>query len=504
MHRFLSIVVLACAVDTALAQKATEGKLTLIVTDGEGGKPVPCRVHIKNQAGVPRKIYKMPFWHDHFAIPGEVELVYPKGNYTFTIERGPEYSFQTGYFIMQAFSKDAKTVHLRRAVNMSNEHWWSGDMNVQRFERDLEQAMLADDLHVAALAMWTYRQATLKAAEPVDAHRKDRQVVFDTDRVYDRMTARFVHPAGSLIICNLQQPLELATAEGQEPTTLDAMRAARKQTGAWIDAEKVCAWDLPVWLALGGVDSVEVVHSQFGREKLNPGKLEGYQPPGPVIADVSKSPVEVGEWSQRIYWHLLNCGLRLPPSAGSGSGDAPNPIGYNRLYAWVDKEQFSYENWLEAIRRGRVCVTNGPLMQPFANDRLPGQVFHLSSEGVLEVDMAMNLAVREKVNYMEVIRNGQLAQSIRLDEWAKTGHFPLLRIKEPGWFLVRVVTEAPNNYRFGMTAPWFVETADGKSLISRRSAQFFLDWLAEREKRFSAVPEATAFWRDILSRANAD
>ncbi|MBS0208772.1 MAG: hypothetical protein JSS27_07455 [Planctomycetes bacterium] len=502
-QQFALAVTAALAFTTsAAAQKATEGKLMLVVTDGDGGKPMPCRVHIKNQAGVPQKLVKMPFWGDHFVTPGEAELVYRKGNYTFTIERGPEYSFQSGYFIMQAFSKDTKTVPLHRAVNMAGENWWSGDLHVVRFERDIEPAMLADDLHVAPLVMWNYRPGGIKANEPVDAHRKDKQVSFDDNRVYDRMCARIAGPAGTLLMFNLEKQLDLPV-DAKELTSLDALRAARQQQGAWVDGEKIYAWDLPVWLA-AGIDSVEVIHSQFGREKLLGGKLDGRAPPKSSIADVAKSAGEVGEWSQRIYWQLLNCGLRVPPSAGSGTGDSANPLGYNRLYAWVDKGEFSYPNWLGAIRAGRVTVTNGPLLQPLANGEPPGEVFQLGSDGTLEIDMAMNLAVREKVSYMEVIRNGQLAQSIRLDEWAKTGRFPPLRIKEPGWFLVRVVTDTPDNYRFGMTAPWFVETADGHSYISRKSVQFFLDWLADREQKFHVVPEANAFWHALLEKANAE
>ena len=31
------------------------------------------------------------------------------------------------------------------------------------------------------------------------------------------------------------------------------------------------------------------------------------------------------EWSQEIYFRLLDCGLRIPPTAGSGSGLSPTP-----------------------------------------------------------------------------------------------------------------------------------------------------------------------------------
>src|SRR5439155_9501505 len=55
-----------------------------------------------------------------------------------------------------------------------------------------------------------------------------------------------------------------------------------------------------------------------------------------------------------------DCGLRLPPSAGSASGVLPNPVGYDRVYVHLDGE-LSYERWWEALRAGRVFVSNGPL-----------------------------------------------------------------------------------------------------------------------------------------------
>jgi hypothetical protein len=44
-------------------------------------------------------------------------------------------------------------------------------------------------------------------------------------------------------------------------------------------------------------------------------------------------PLGNGYWSQELYYHILNAGIRLPPSAGSASGVLPNPVGYNRVDA---------------------------------------------------------------------------------------------------------------------------------------------------------------------------
>jgi hypothetical protein len=58
---------------------------------------------------------------------------------------------------------------------------------------------------------------------------------------------------------------------------------------------------------------------------------------------------------------VLNCGLRIPPSAGSGSGVLPNPVGYNRVYVHLD-EQLTYDGWWQGFKQGRSLVTNGPLL----------------------------------------------------------------------------------------------------------------------------------------------
>ena len=62
-----------------------------------------------------------------------------------------------------------------------------------------------------------------------------------------------------------------------------------------------------------------------------------------------------------MYFKLLDCGLRIPPTAGSGSGVSPNPAGYNRVYVHLDGS-FDYQQWWKSLKAGQVVVTNGPLL----------------------------------------------------------------------------------------------------------------------------------------------
>jgi hypothetical protein len=485
----------------ALAQKPGEGKLTLIVTDGPEGKPVPVRMHLKNQQKVARKALGAPFWFDHFVFPGQIALTLNKGNYTFVIERGPEYTDQSGHFEMQGFAKDTKTVAMRRAVNMAEADWWSADLHIHRSAKEIELLMQAEDLHVAPLVSWTNEKNEWAGGKLP----KSPLVKFDGDRYYDQLAGEDHRAGGRLLFFNLPEPYELPNAETKSLAQSDLLERMHGVEGAWIDAPSANAWDLPIWLSRGVIDSIGVASDRIGRSGLGRKEKDDGRPSLVARKIGRESGVhDFAGWSQEIYFNVLNTGLQIPPSAGSGSGEALNPLGYNRLYVRVDHDNFDYTTFWRAFRRGRVTVTNGPLLQPQANGRPPGQVFKLEAGERLEVDVAMNMTVRENVSYMQLIHNGRVAQSIRLEDWAKTGHFPPLVIDQPGWFLVRVGTDQVETPRFAITGPWYVAAVDGSTHISRAAVQFFLDWLDERAKDFGEDSSSRKFWEERLTKANAD
>lgn len=55
----------------------------------------------------------------------------------------------------------------------------------------------------------------------------------------------------------------------------------------------------------------------------------------PRVAERLPARLGKGCWMQEIYYHVLNCCLRLPPSAGSTPGVLPNPVGDNCVYVHV-------------------------------------------------------------------------------------------------------------------------------------------------------------------------
>ena len=126
---------------------------------------------------------------------------------------------------------------------------------------------------------------------------------------------------------------------------------------------------------------------------------------------------------------MLNCGLRIPPVAGSGSGANDNPVGTNRVYVYCGNE-FSTEAWWEGLEAGRVFVTNGPLLRPIVEGQPPGYVFHLDGGESLTLEIGLNLATRVPVEYLQIIKNGAVEAEVRLADWKdKKGRLPPVDVR---------------------------------------------------------------------------
>ena len=478
------------------------GELELTVVDQASGEPIPCRIHLENDHGRARQVSKVPNWADHFVCPGKILLKLPKGNYRFTIDRGPEYVRRIGHFTIEDFAEDQKTVELRRAVDMAANGWWSGDMLVRRDVTDLELLMQAEDLHMVLVDAESKDGFTAGRTAPEDS---PGVLTFEGQRFAGLWGRSVEGDAGQVILSRVDRQ---AFANKRASDSIESIiaKARAEDPEAWVDVAMPASWDLPLWLARNEVDSLQLAFAGLERESAKLGK-EQRSPP----REWGRGSDALGMWLQEIYYHLLNCGLRVPPSAASASGIAKNPLGYNRVYVYVGDE-FTYEAWWQGLREGRAVVSNGPLLQPMVSGRRPGAVFQTDG-GSMMLDISLNLATGDPIEYLEVVKNGQVVQTVRLSDWAKTGQLPPLAFETSGWFLVRAVADVHETYRFGMTAPYYVEVGSEPRRISHRSAQFFVEWmdlLLERESkerrpdktRVQMLEEARGYWADLAEKAN--
>lgn len=508
----LSSAVLFASSSMALA---ADGEMYITIVDEQSGEPAPCRMSLTNEAGRHPLPKKAVAWAGQFIVPGEVRLRLTRGRYDYQIHRGLEYYGYTGdcYFIIAPNSAGEDELPLRRFVNMAERGWWSGDLDVRRPLKDMPLIMAAEDLHVAQVITWpdekpdpdldTFDQA-LQEASP--------------DRLFHVHGGELKSDHGTAYCFGLEETptrlsLQNAASDDESYKMMSMLQAIRDEHDVWTDVASPNAWDMPTLVANHLADSIQVLHGRLGRDAVIDDET-GCKP-----REKFKYPTAMGygRWSLDVYYKLLECGIRLPPSAGSGSGVLPNQVGSNRMYVKLDGE-FSYEKWWEAFRMGRVVVTNGPILMTSVQGYPPGAVFHSDDGEEIELQIGMNISINRAspVSYIEIVKNGRVAHSIRLTELQEDGgRLPNVHFNESGWFLIRAVAEHPTAYRFAMTAPYYVEF-DNERRVSREAAQFFLDWVYERARQVDeADPTARAaalqyhktardYFARLVEEANAD
>ena len=503
---WLGLAIAFCSVSVATA---AGGVLNLTVHEEASGEPTTTRVEIvrAEKPDHPMPIRKTVSAGVGVVLDRSLELNLPDGGYQFRMIRGPEYRIISGTFALDRTSLDEHNVDLPRMIDMRAKGWTSGDCLVMPSPNSLPLRMVSEDLHVAAIAGQI-------DAKPIP--RRDR----DDPPVIDPMWIREdVRVHDGLAFYGLGETV--SGAIDGDAIASDWIAAANN-SNAKVVIENPFAWSLPVWLASERIDGLMVLGDwlRLDRKAL---KVKGGRPTQALIAG---TPLSVGRWAEAIYWNVLDAGFRIAPMAGGGDDSAGTPVGYNRMYVadplegYEGDEQLEArpigggEAWWTAAWSGQSILTNGPMLRPTLGGKIPGHVFTATAGEALQLQPEMRLAVRDPVDYLDVIHNGQVHYSAKLDEFAKGGGvIPPLVIKKSGWVVMRVLTGYEDHYRVAMSAPWYIEF-DGQPRITSEAMEFFGKWLVEHETRLKELPRdelarhvpyvkaARAFWKSRAEDAN--
>ena len=428
------------------------------------GDPLPVRLHLLDSNSNPllENSSELPSYRDHVTSFGQAVFELDPGKYHLTVERGPEWMpVSRSISILPGMNITNVTVKLDRIVNMVAEDWWSGETHIHRPIDQVELLMRSEDLHFGqVLSWWNQRNPWANTPLPTSLVRQ-----FDSNRFVHLIGGEDERDGGALLFLNMAQPLDILEGRKHYPSSLVYAQQA-KTAGAWIDIEKPFWWDVPMWIAHGIGDSIGIANNHHYRH----GMLENEAWGKPRDSVRLPAPQGNGWWTQEIYHHLLNCGIRIPPSAGSASGVLPNPVGYNRAYVNFEGEP-SMEKWFEGLKTGRVFVSNGPLLRVTADGHLPGHVFK-SDNNYMLIELRGELDSNDPIDRVEVVHNGEV-MSYPFPGWVP--------VHESGWFLVRAITTKTNTLRFASTAPFYVEIGDAKPAPQQHaSAHFFVQWCEAR------------------------
>ncbi len=500
----LKSMLVLCMVTISSAVFAVGGSLVVSISEEQTGDPLIARFEM-HRIDAPSKI--LPIRRTVRAGIGvvldqELELEMPEATYQFQLTRGPEYRVISGNFSLEPSSLDSHHVELPRMANMLAEGWVSGDCATPALDASLPLRMASEDCHVAASIGHV-------DAKPIAGRGDDEPILFSPSWIRHDLEildglAFYGFPLNSQAINPVERDPGEPPANGDLTTgkrltsrlPIQWVIAADETQGAKIAIENPFAWQLPVWLASERIDGIFLLGDWLRLDQAMKTIRDGRGPEGPTFGDGRS----IGRWAEKIYWNLLESGLRIAPLAGGGDQTGKSPVGYNRLYvAGGDNHETSTHPlhvqqvdsltaWWDAAWEGKSVVTNGPVLRPKLAGRIPGSVFQGSTGEKLILQPELNLSVRDPVDYLEVIHNGKVHYSARLDEFAKAGGvIPPVEAVESGWITMRVVTLHENHFRAAMSAPWYIEF-DSQPRVTQASVEFFQRWQAEYEERLKRLP----------------
>jgi len=198
------------------------------------------------------------------------------------------------------------------------------------------------------------------------------------------------------------------------------------------------------------------------------------------------------EVNTAAWYKLLNCGFRVPISAGPDSFlNIPCHLvaGAGRVYVQT-RPTLDYGEWIEAFRRGHSFATNGPLLDFTVDGLGPGHEIHASAAGRL-VEIKGQAHSIVPMESLEIILNGRVLEQV----WARGDRTEVaiartFNVNESGWLGLRVRAPghrlAPNDREvYAHTSPVYV-SVEGQSPGERDAARFFveqIDQLIERVTR---------------------
>jgi hypothetical protein len=149
--------------------------------------------------------------------------------------------------------------------------------------------------------------------------------------------------------------------------------------------------------------------------------------------DAQISPYGLVDW-----YRYLNLGYQLPLVGGSDKMSAASLLGGVRTYAHLGERQFTYEDWMAAVRDGNTFATVGPLIEFTVDGRPPGSRLTLPRTGGT-VDVAWRVAsVGLPIDQVEVVVGGlpveQVSAGGRLDASGSAS----IRVTDSTWIALRV------------------------------------------------------------------
>ena len=498
----------AAALLPAAAQAAF---LTCAVVDAGSGLPMPSRCRVIDLYGNNRyPPIAASFYHPasggYFYANGSFTVSVPTGLVIVRTGRGFEYRERIDTLVVRADTSIA--VSLERVIDMRALGWIAGDTHVHINHAGGYFTMIPED----ALLMGRAEGLGIVSCLDNDYHFTGAPdpcslpecAVFMSE---EERSASYGH-LGFLGMSSLAQPVSSIWW----PLNMDLADSCHARSGAIVvaahpittaDYDQVEDWpgsglarELPIDLIGGRIDAFDVMS----------------------YSNVAGDGIELDLW-----YLLLNCGFRLPASAGSDATvnrlDSPPPGGC-RVYVRPSPADTGFSGWLRGLAGGRSFVTNGPLITQFSVDGLePGESANLGAGGATLAG-AISIHGAYPVDRIDIVVNGASAASILLDpprcDVDTTVDVP---VRDGSWVAARALGPKRGwlpvgTWRFAHTSPVYFTVA-GRSVADTAAARWVVRWIdaletlalskgnwpsqAARDRTFAEIAAGRAYYEAIAN-----
>jgi TolB protein len=202
-----------------------------------------------------------------------------------------------------------------------------------------------------------------------------------------------------------------------------------------------------------------------------------------------------------VWHHVLNNGFKLPASGGEDSISnlhRTRLVGATRGYFFLGPGNLSWENFKNALLKGRGFVTNGPLLEFTVNEAMPGDDIRLPAAGGT-VRIRGSLTSIAPVDRLEVVRNGAVVEKIPLEGERRQAKFDKeVSVTGSGWFTLQAISEkarhpVEDSRPMATTNPIYVYVGEAP-IRSAESADYFIRWIDKLTELTKAHPGWRSDW----------
>ncbi len=474
------------------------GRLRVRLLESDGS-PAAARVYLTAADGLgyapPGSISRFAALpaEQFFHAQGSFELELPSGVTVVEATRGQEYYLARRELHLPPGRTTETQVTLTRWVHPAAEGWYSADAHIHaNYTAPHHQSITPQDVRLQTLAE-DLNNANLVVANSSgdfihdDAFFEGRPHALSTPShvMYWNEEMRNAGLYGHMAFFNLKSlvhPIYTGFANTPHwedfPANYTQAKAARAQGGAVTyvhpgyaaTMDGASARELPVDLALGEVDAIDVI---------------------------SNNPEDV---ATEIWYRLLNCGFRLAPSAGTDAftnvADHYTPGG-GRVYVRLNGGM-RYADWIENYRRGRSFASNGPILSFTVDGREPGSELSFAGGEPRRLRVKASLRTLVPVDRFEIIVNGRAVISRSVTGLEKAGIDEEIVLQSGAWIAARATGPwhrliLNDSYAFAHTGPVYVSMG-GRGAASAADAAFYADWIERlmdrtRQRGRFATPE---------------